>query len=56
MTDKVKAIENFNNWVKRNLECDIPALQNCANTYFNWITEIRNSSKSTILKWTNGRL
>ena len=51
MTDKVKAIENLNNWVKRNLECGIPALQNCAKTYFNWITEIRNSLK---VPYSNG--
>ena len=51
MTDKVKAIENLNNWVKRNLECGIPALQNCAKTYFNWITEIRNALK---VPYSNG--
>ena len=51
MTDKVKAIENLNNWIKRNLECGIPALQNCAKTYFNWITEIRNALK---VPYSNG--
>ena len=51
MTDKAKAIENLNNWVKRNLECGIPALQNCAKTYFNWITEIRNALK---VPYSNG--
>ena len=51
MTDKVKAVENLNNWVKRNLECGIPALQNCAKTYFNWITEIRNALK---VPYSNG--
>ena len=51
MTDKVKAIESLNNWVKRNLECGIPALQNCAKTYFNWITEIRNALK---VPYSNG--
>ena len=38
-----KAIDKLNSWVKRNLESDIPELKNCAKTYFNWITEIRNS-------------
>ncbi len=51
MADKAKAIENLNNWVKRNLECGIPALQNCAKTYFNWITEIRNALK---VPYSNG--
>lgn len=43
MADKKKAIEDLNNWVKRNLDSNIPVLKNCAKTYFNWITEIRNS-------------
>ena len=43
ITNKEKAIEKLNSWVKRNLESDIPELKNCAKTYFNWITEIRNS-------------
>lgn len=51
LTDKVTAIESLNNWVKRNLECGIPALQNCAKTYFNWITEIRNALK---VPYSNG--
>ena len=42
MSDKSKAIETLNNWIKRNLESNIPALRNCAKTYFNWVTEIRN--------------
>ena len=41
--NKENAIEKLNSWVKRNLESDIPELKNCAKTYFNWITEIRNS-------------
>lgn len=43
MAEKEKAIDRLNNWVKRNLKSDIPALKSCAKTYFNWITEIRNS-------------
>ncbi len=43
MTDKEKAIDKLNTWIKRNLESDIPTLKSCARTYFNWITEIRNS-------------
>lgn len=43
MNDKTKAINNLNIWIKRNLESDIPALKNCAKTYFNWVTEIRNA-------------
>src|SRR5699024_6354685 len=41
MTDKTKAIESLNSWIKRNLESDIPALKSCAKTYFNWVKEIR---------------
>ena len=43
MENKEKAIERLNAWIKRNLESDIPALKNCAKTYFNWVTEIRNA-------------
>ena len=43
MTDKTKAIESLNSWIKRNLESDIPALKSCAKTYFNWVKEIRNA-------------
>lgn len=45
MENKEKAIERLNAWIKRNLESDIPALKNCAKTYFNWVTEIRNALK-----------
>jgi len=41
--NKAKAIEKLNHWIKRNLESDIPSLRNCAKTYFNWVTEIRNA-------------
>lgn len=33
------------NWIKRNLETDIPSLKKCAKTYFNWVEEIRNVIK-----------
>ena len=51
MSDKSKAIETLNNWIKRNLESNIPALRNCAKTYFNWVTEIRNALK---VPYSNG--
>ena len=43
MENKKQAIERLNAWIKRNLESDILALKGCAQTYFNWITEIRNA-------------
>lgn len=36
-------INLLNEWVKRNLDSDIPELQDCAKTYQHWIVEIRNS-------------
>ena len=33
----------FNEWIKRNLESDIPELQSCAKTYQHWYIEIKNS-------------
>ena len=33
----------FNEWVKRNLESNIPQLVECAKTYLNWSREIKNS-------------
>ena len=51
MSDKTKAIESLNSWIKRNLESEIPALKSCAKTYFNWITEIRNALK---VPYSNG--
>lgn len=51
MKNKEKAIEYLNVWIKRNLESDILALKNCAKTYFNWITEIRNALK---VPYSNG--
>jgi transposase len=37
------AIKLINEWIVRNLESDISALKKCSKTYFNWVTEIRNS-------------
>lgn len=39
---EVKII-SFSNWVKDNLESDIPQLKECAKTYQNWYPEIKNS-------------
>lgn len=35
--------ELFNEWVKRNLESDIPQLVECAKTYLHWSNSIKNS-------------
>ena len=35
--------QQFNEWVKNNLESDIPQLKECAKTYQNWSIEIKNS-------------
>lgn len=35
--------KNFSEWVKRNLESDIPQLKSCAETYQHWYREILNS-------------
>lgn len=44
-------IEQFNNWVKRNLESDIVELKECARTYQHWSIEIKNSLK---VPYSNG--
>lgn len=36
-------IKKFSEWVKRNLESDIPQLKECARTYQHWYIEIKNS-------------
>ena len=41
--DSVIKIKKFSDWVKRNLESDIPQLKECAKTYQNWYIEIKNS-------------
>lgn len=51
MSDKTKAIECLNTWIKRNLESDISVLRKCAKTYFNWVEEIRNAIK---VSYSNG--
>ena len=51
MSDKAKAIECLNTWIKRNLESNIPSLKKCAKTYFNWVTEIKNALK---VPYSNG--
>ena len=38
-----EAILLFNEWVKRNLESDIPLLKECAKTYSRWSIQIKNS-------------
>ena len=35
--------EQFNQWIKRNLESNIELLKECAKTYKNWSIEIKNS-------------
>ena len=35
--------KQFNEWVKRNLESNIPQLRECAKTYQHWSIEIKNS-------------
>ena len=51
MNKTEEAIKNLNEWVKRNMESDIPALRSCSKTFFNWIVEIRNSLK---VPYSNG--
>lgn len=46
-----KKISEFSNWVKRNLESDIPQLRECAKTYQHWYVEIKNSLK---VPYSNG--
>ena len=36
-------ISKLNEWIKRNLESDIPQLQQCAKTYQHWYVEIKHS-------------
>ena len=36
-------IKKFSEWIKRNLESDIPQLKECAKTYQHWYVEIKNS-------------
>lgn len=41
--DSSQKIIQFSNWIKRNLESDIPQLKECAKTYQHWYIEIKNS-------------
>ena len=43
ITNSDRAIKKLNEWVVRNSDSDIAILRSCSRTYFNWITEIRNS-------------
>lgn len=43
--------QQFNDWVKRNLESHIPQLVECAKTYQHWSYEIKNSLEVT---YSNG--
>jgi len=36
-------IKRLSDWIKRNLESDIPQLKECAKTYHHWYNEIKNS-------------
>ena len=44
-------IKKFSEWVKRNLESNIPQLKECAKTYQHWYTEIKNS---LLVPYSNG--
>ena len=50
-SEKYKAIDKLNKWVKDNLECNYEVLTECAKTYANWIKEIRNS---LLVPYSNG--
>jgi transposase len=49
--EKYRAIDKLNQWVKYNLDSNYAVLRECANTYFNWIEEIRNS---LLVPYSNG--
>ena len=44
-------VKKFSEWVKTNLESNIPELQECARTYQHWSIEIKNSLETT---YSNG--
>ena len=44
-------IKKFSEWVKRNLESNIPQLKECAKTYQHWYVEIKNS---LLVPYSNG--
>lgn len=49
--EKYQAIDKLNKWIKYNLESNYKALNECAKTYSNWVTEIRNS---LLVPYSNG--
>jgi transposase len=49
--EKYQAIDKLNQWVKYNLDSNYDVLRKCANTYCNWIEEIRNS---LLVPYSNG--
>lgn len=50
-SESSQKITQFSNWIKRNLESDIPQLSDCARTYQHWYVEIKNSLK---VPYSNG--
>lgn len=51
--EKYLAIDKLNKWIKNNLEANYDVLTKCANTYSNWINEIRNS---LLVPYSNGAM
>ena len=49
--EKYGAIDKLNKWVKDNLDSGYEVLTECAKTYTNWISEIRNS---LLVPYSNG--
>ena len=49
--DSEAKIKKFSEWIKRNLESDIPQLKECAKTYQHWYIEIKNS---LLVPYSNG--
>lgn len=49
--NKYESIDKLNKWIKSNLDSQYKVLRDCANTYSNWIKEIRNS---LLVPYSNG--
>ena len=49
--NKYESIDKLNKWIKSNLDSKYKVLRDCANTYSNWIKEIRNS---LLVPYSNG--
>lgn len=49
--NKYESIDKLNKWIKNNLDSKYKVLRDCANTYSNWIKEIRNS---LLIPYSNG--